>query len=130
MARLGFVVIMMAAAVQAATAMPVCTTKTRITCVVDGDTFWKDREKFRIANIDTPETQEACPEGRRLAGLATQRLAELLSGDFEIRRQGLDRYGRTLATVKTPAGDIGETLVSEGLARRWAGQNARWCLQS
>ena len=27
----------------------------RITCVVDGDTFWLDGTKYRIADINTPE---------------------------------------------------------------------------
>jgi len=28
----------------------------RVTCVVDGDTFWFEGEKVRIADINTPET--------------------------------------------------------------------------
>src|SRR3546814_2172556 len=31
---------------------------TRRTCVVDGDTFWLEGEKIRIADIDTPEISE------------------------------------------------------------------------
>lgn len=127
MLRLKLTAILVLASVCPAVAMPICTTKKRVTCVVDGDTFWKDREKFRIANIDTPETNEVCTEGKRLASLATQRLAELLDGEFEITRQGLDRYGRTLATVSTSTGDVGEALVAEGLAQPWLGHKAQWC---
>jgi endonuclease YncB( thermonuclease family) len=33
-----------------------CGTSARITCVVDGDTFWLNGEKFRLHGYDTPET--------------------------------------------------------------------------
>ena len=40
-------------------------------CVVDGDTFWIDGTKIRIADIDAPETHPARCAGRR--GWAMQR---------------------------------------------------------
>ena len=40
-------------------------------CVVDGDTFWIDGTKIRIADIDTPETHG--PAARRRASWARAR---------------------------------------------------------
>lgn len=34
---------------------PICGGGLRVTCVVDGDTFWLNRQKIRIADIDTPD---------------------------------------------------------------------------
>lgn len=102
----------------------------RITCVVDGDTFWLDGEKIRISNIDTPEVGGAsCIDELGLAVHSTRRLSELLrAGGFELVREGQDHYGRTLARVVNSAGqDLGETLISEGLARPWTGRRESWC---
>ena len=33
-----------------------CRSSEEITCVVDGDTFWLNGEKFRLQGYDTPET--------------------------------------------------------------------------
>lgn len=108
--------------------MPICGAGKRVTCVVDGDTFWINGEKVRIQSIDAPEVRVACPRERELAQQATQRLSEILaSQDLRLDRSGTDRYGRTLALVKTGAGEAGEILVREGLAQRWAGRKAQWC---
>ena len=40
----------------------------RITCVVDGDTFWFRAEKIRIADIDTPELSPPRCERERKRG--------------------------------------------------------------
>lgn len=95
----------------------------RITCVVDGDTVWIDREKIRLLDIDAPEMRGRCERERRLARASRDRLAELMrTRRFTIEREGHDRYGRTLARL----GDLGEVLVREGLARRW-GDRRGWC---
>lgn len=96
----------------------------RITCVVDGDTVWIDREKIRLADIDAPEINSECAAERALAIRALDRLAALLTGrEVSIKRKGTDRYGRTLAKFD----DIGDQLVHEGLARRWEGKRRGWC---
>ena len=47
-------------------------------CVVDGDTFWFRGEKYRIADIDTPETHgPRCSEEGALGARATSRLQQL-----------------------------------------------------
>lgn len=106
-----------------------CAAGPRENCVVDGDTFWLGHEKFRIANIDAPELSEPrCSAEKRLAERATIRLVELLAGqDIAIDRQGLDKYGRTLALVAAHGRDVGDVLVAEGLARVWTGRRLPWC---
>lgn len=107
----------------------VCGTAKRITCVVDGDTFWVRGEKVRIINIDAPEIQHAkCDAERRLGMVTRQRLGELLSGGrLWLGRDGTDREGRTLALVRVNGNDLGEVLIAEGLARPWEGSRKEWC---
>ncbi|WP_408015616.1 hypothetical protein [Rhizobium alarense] len=38
-----------------------------------------------------------------------------------------DQYRRKLRTVTRKGRSIGETLVEEGLARRWGGLRQSWC---
>ncbi len=107
---------------------PICGEGRRVTCVVDGDTFWHNRIKYRIADIDAPEVSNPrCEAEVRRGRAATSRLAALLSaGGFEMKEQGVDRYGRTLVRVTRSGRSIGGQLVSEGLARRW-GDRRGWC---
>ncbi|MWV26952.1 thermonuclease family protein [Aurantiacibacter rhizosphaerae] len=90
----------------------------RIICVHDGDSFIVDRERIRIADIDTPELDGQGRYESELAVRARYRLTQLLNAEtFEIRRQGEDRYGRKRAFVANSQGSIGDQLVREGLAR-------------
>lgn len=99
----------------------------RITCVVDGDTVWINREKIRLLDIDAPEMDGKCAAERALAVRSRDRLVVLLRGrEVRIAREGLDRYGRTLARVGPKGESVGEQLVREGLARRW-GDRRGWC---
>jgi len=103
-----------------------------LNCVVDGDTFWIDGEKVRIADIDTPETHPSrCAEEARLGNAATDRLQALLNaGAFELEpiRRDTDRYGRKLRIVVRNGQSLGGVLVSEGLARNYAGgRRDGWC---
>ena len=100
-------------------------------CVVDGDTFWFAGEKYRIADIDTPETHPArCAEEAALGGAATERLQGLLNdgafslGDID---RDTDIHGRKLRIVTRGGESLGEQLVAEGLARRWEGHRRPWC---
>ncbi len=109
----------------------ICDTVRR-TCVVDGDTFWLDGIKIRIADIDTPEIgQPRCDYEYELGMRATYRLVDLLNvGPFELRTIGNrdeDQYGRKLRVVIRDGRSLGDQLVSEGLARTWTGRRAPWC---
>lgn len=109
-----------------------CEGPIRQTCVVDGDTFWLDGAKIRIADIDTPEiSSPRCPSEYDLGMRATYRLAELLSqGPFEMQAwpgRDEDGYGRKLRVVVRQGRSLGDQLVEEGLARTWTGRREPWC---
>jgi len=104
-----------------------CVGAIRITCVIDGDTFWWKREKIRIENIDAPELTGMCAGEPMKAERAAERLTQLLGGRVELVRNGRDNYGRTLARVEVDGDDVGEQMVREGLARAWPDGPKAWC---
>lgn len=109
-----------------------CGGSVRDTCVVDGDTFWIDGIKVRIADIDTPEIGEPkCASERALGERAKRRLIQLLnSGRFELGAwagRDSDKHGRQLRIVVRDGRSLGDQLVSEGLARTWSGRREPWC---
>jgi len=100
-------------------------------CVVDGDTLWIGGEKVRVADIDAPETHDfRCAEEKALGDRATQRLIQLVNSG-PVSLQPIDRdhdvYGRKLRIVTVNGTSVGETLVSEGLARFYEGGRRPWC---
>ncbi len=104
----------------------------RTACVVDGDTLWIDGVKVRVADIDAPEISEPkCASELALGNRATQRLIELVNqGPFELQAwpgRDKDRYGRALRVLVRHGHSLGDTLVSEGLARTWTGRREPWC---
>ncbi|MEM6463574.1 MAG: thermonuclease family protein [Pseudomonadota bacterium] len=116
-------------ALHASTQMPVCGGSLWDDCVVDGDTIRLAGERIRLESFNTPELQGACPRERRMALQATRRLSEILSSQpFTIVLKGHDRYGRRLATISNSEGDIGATLIREGLAHAWHGRRESWCV--
>ena len=108
-----------------------CHTGGGTNCVVDGDTFWIGGQKVRIAGIDAPETHPPrCPYEARLGNAATQKLHELLnSGAVTMTRidRNRDRYGRLLRNVAVNGRDVGEALISAGVAREYGGGRRSWC---
>ncbi len=109
-----------------------CGYLSRTNCVVDGDTFYMNGEKIRIADIDAPETTGAqCSSEADLGARATRRLHALLNeGPFELKHfssRDTDRYGRKLRIVMRDGVSIGDRLIAEGLARRWSGRRMPWC---
>ena len=115
-----------------AAAFALCAPGPRNTCVVDGDTFWLQGEKVRIADINAPETHSAqCPIEQQLGDRATTRLIALLNaGPFDLAAYGSrdrDRYGRLLRVVTRRGRSLGGELVAEGLAETWKGRRSSWC---
>lgn len=85
--------------------------------MIDGDTLQVNTptgpERVRISQIDAPERSQ--PYGIE----ATQYLANLVQNQsIAMCREGVDRYGRTIAAVATAAGHVGTALVTQGFA--WA----------
>lgn len=109
-----------------------CSYYRRRQCVVDGDTFYTDEDKIRIADIDTPETHPSrCSYEADLGSRATNRILALLNdGPFSLQPipgRDEDRYGRKLRIVLRDGRSLGDQLVSEGLARTWSGRREPWC---
>lgn len=112
--------------------------------VIDGDTIALPcsipapgcAEKIRPQGIDTPETFRPSCEAEHRAGLkAKERLVQLVRGsDVTVSRSGRDRYGRTLGDVQANGTDVGQILMSQGLALPYepgskakATRIAHWC---
>jgi endonuclease YncB( thermonuclease family) len=114
-----------------AAAFALCPQGPRTTCVVDGDTFWLQGEKVRIADINAPETHGArCAFEQALGDAATRRLIALLNaGPFNLapHARNRDRYGRLLRVVVRHGHSLGAQLVNEGLAEPWRGRRSGWC---
>lgn len=98
--------------------------------VHDGDSIRCGSERVRISDIDAPELPDSpkCRNYRRSytwcdfkAGYRSRDAlrAFLVRGLVMVERQGVDRYGRTLARVTVNGQDAGAYLVSLGLARWW-----------
>lgn len=105
--------------------------------IIDGDTFeLQSGETIRIIDLDTPETWKPhCDKELEVGMRAADRLRELLdSGPVTVRRNGMDRFGRTLAWVHVGKTNVAVQLVSEGLGLKYqkggAAKLARlqhWC---
>lgn len=108
-----------------------CGSGKRITCVVDGDTLWLNGEKIRTMGYDTPEPMTNICGGereKRLAAQASARFLELFNTtQITIERHGQDKYGRTLAAIRSNGRPVGDILISEGLARRYPDGREFWC---
>lgn len=109
---------------------PMCG-KNRHTCIVDGDTIWLEGTNIRLESYDTPEPHNDICGGQaevELAHRASRRLRDLLNQNaFTVEAHGEDRYGRTLATIRIADQDVGDILISEGLARSWPNGREFWC---
>lgn len=100
--------------------------------VVDGDTIEFGGQSIRLLGFDTPETYYAdCPAEKARGDAATARLRQLIRGAGSLQlflRNERDRYGRGLGRLLVDGHDVGEVLISEGLARRYnGGQRGGWC---
>jgi endonuclease YncB( thermonuclease family) len=108
-----------------------CGSGQRHNCVVDGDTIWLNGMNLRLQAYDTPEPYNDICGGAKevaLAMRASARLLDLLNANsFSVETFGTDRYERTLATIRIGRTDVGDILISEGLARRWPDGNEFWC---
>jgi endonuclease YncB( thermonuclease family) len=112
--------------------MPLCSSNSATSCVIDGDTIRHGGETVRLADIDTPEINPPrCAAEAQLGLRARDRLRELLgAGSFELApASGPDRdaYGRQLRILLRDGRSVGDQLVAEGLARSWTGQRDPWC---
>jgi endonuclease YncB( thermonuclease family) len=95
-----------------------------VTCVVDGDTWWKNGIKYRMACVDAVELNDP-------GGIAARDVlrAILARPDARIRDLGIaGRYRRELAIVDVGGMTAGAELARNGLARRVDYVDTRrWC---
>lgn len=99
--------------------------------VHDGDTIRIGGERIRIIGLDTPEigSRARCAAEQQGAVAARAELERMFfRAKVTIRRDGTDRYGRTLAYVYADGKNVARELISMGLARPYMG-GARdgWC---
>jgi micrococcal nuclease len=102
--------------------------------VHDGDSIRCNGERVRISGIDAPELPDSprCDPRQLRTGpnpswcdfdlgfrSRDALRAFVARGEVVIRREGQDRYGRTLAMLTVHDRDAGEYLIKLGLARRW-----------
>ncbi|MGH1578389.1 thermonuclease family protein [Planktotalea sp.] len=89
--------------------------------VIDGDTFDVAGVRVRVHGIDAPETDQTCEteQGTRWAcgAWVTSSVAVMYDGKRAICREvDQDRYGRIVARCEIAGRDVGQQLVSRGLA--------------
>lgn len=120
------IALLLCAVTHAAVAETMAVTSTPV--VIDGDTIAIGHERIRLLAVDTPESFRPRCEAELIVALqAKQRLRELLdTRSVEIERHGFDRYGRTLALVRSGGIDVGDILIAEGLAVAWRPGRAAW----
>ncbi len=112
----------------------------RVLAVLDGDTFvaeahvWPGqfvRVNVRIRGVDAPEMKGRCPGERQAAKQARDLLSELLDGESVAISNigGAKYYGRVLADVVTPRGElVSQILLERNVARPYRGGKRRgWC---
>ena len=108
-----------------------CVGASQQNCVIDGDTIRYRGIKIRLEDIDAPETfSPKCAAEAARGRQATERLLELMNaGPFRLVSGGRDedRYGRKLRVIERDGRSVGDTLIAEGLARRWDGARRSWC---
>jgi endonuclease YncB( thermonuclease family) len=95
---------------RAASDLPVLANVVTDCYALDGDTLRCGGERIRLVGIDTPEMPGHCQPGRRCGTgnphAAKTALGNAVGPSMQIRRFGTDRYGRTLALVCGPRGDL------------------------
>lgn len=101
---------------------------------IDGDTLENPQTgaRFRVANIDCPETGDNAKCYReRVKGEQAKEAAEIILASartIEVRPAARsDQYGRTLAHIRVDGQDYGELLIARGFARAWDGKRRSWC---
>jgi micrococcal nuclease len=108
-----------------------CTAGASSIRVIDGDTLDVSGERIRLLGIDAPEmpAHAKCEREKRLAFQATAYMRKLVArpGPVVIQRNGVDRYGRTLARVSVGGVDLGDEMLRTGHAGVWEGHHVRWC---
>ena len=100
----------------------------KVVGITDGDTFTLLKEdsttiKVRFHGIDCPEKSQP------FANVCKKYLSDLIYGKtVSLQKNGIDRYGRTLAIVFIDTINVNETLLSTGFAWHYKSydKNSKW----
>lgn len=90
--------------------------------VIDGDTLSDNGKRLRLRGMDAPELGQMCarPSGTYDCGMVARAGLIRLSAKGSVEcfgpRGEQDRYGRTLVTCRSGEDDLGQQMVSLGLA--------------
>jgi endonuclease YncB( thermonuclease family) len=92
--------------------------------LIDGDTLEIYRTRIRLWGIDAPESSQLCRGADSLPYRCGGKAANVLDAFIGTRPVSctpisLDQYKRTVATCSVNGIDLGEWLVSNGLALDW-----------
>ncbi|MBB3712136.1 endonuclease YncB(thermonuclease family) [Limimaricola variabilis] len=92
-----------------------------IVAVIDGDTLDVGGARVRLHGVDAPENAQRCDTGSgaqwACGDWVTQEASLRFAGrEARCETVDIDRYERIVARCAVDGADIGETLVSEGLA--------------
>lgn len=92
-----------------------------IVAVIDGDTLDVGGARVRLHGVDAPENAQSCGTGSGAQWACGDWVTQEASLRFAGRKArcetvDIDRYERIVARCAVDGADIGETLVSEGLA--------------
>jgi endonuclease YncB( thermonuclease family) len=88
--------------------------------VIDGDTFDIGGERVRLFGVDAPEGAQTCTRGGAVwecgAWVTAEVRARISGRDAVCETLDTDRFGRTVARCAVAGRDLGDWLVSDGLA--------------
>jgi endonuclease YncB( thermonuclease family) len=92
--------------------------------VIDGDTLEIHGTRIRLWGIDAPEHDQLCrgddSDLYRCGSAAANKLDAFIGRrPVYCAPKDIDRYGRTVASCRADAADLGEWLVGQGLALDW-----------
>ncbi|WP_212742883.1 thermonuclease family protein [Sphingomonas sp. 2SG] len=97
---------------------------------IDGDTLRIGATRIRLYGIDAPELHQLCGRGSRrnpCGRTAADALGRAVEGrTVTCMPMDVDRYGRTVAVCRSAGRDVGEELVSRGLAVAYRRYSTRY----
>ena len=109
----------------------------------DGDSGRLNKSKFRLANVDAPETGSLKQRGGAKCELEREKgyeakayiVALTKNGTVKVERDyGYDRYQRLVVDLSVDGVDVGERAIADGILKPWPHRNNRalfakpdWC---
>jgi micrococcal nuclease len=103
-------------------------------CVHNGNLIYLRGQPIRLSDIMTPDRYASdCPAASNIAWYSAIRMRDLLNeGPFDIvedpAREATEGEA-WLRRLEREGISLGDTLVAEGLARRWTLQGTTWCTE-